>query len=118
MSEPQTFHAEGLAREHGSKGKLYLEFLRQPSLSAGLYVLPTRHQDPQTPHTEDEVYVVLKGRGQIALDGQDRPVIPGSIVYVPAQMEHRFHSIEEDLQVLVLFAPAEGTHTGAVAPNA
>jgi mannose-6-phosphate isomerase-like protein (cupin superfamily) len=118
MPEAQSFHEEALVRRHASQDGLYLEFLRQPSLSAGLYVLPARHRDPQTPHTEDEVYVVLRGRGQIALDGQDHPVMPGSIVYVPARIEHRFHSIVEQLQVLVLFAPAEGTRSGAPVTDA
>lgn len=85
----------------------YNEFLRVPSMSMGLYTIPAGAIDPQQPHTEDEVYVVTAGRGQITVGDEVLPVESGSIVYVPALAEHRFHSIEETLAVLVFFAPAE-----------
>lgn len=90
-----------------TEGRSYTEFLRVDALSAGLYTLPAGGVDPQQPHSEDEVYVVMNGRAQIAVNGEDRAVETGSIVYVAAGVEHRFHSIEETLHVLVFFAPAE-----------
>lgn len=98
--------AELIAQREES-GKSYLEFLRVPSLSVGLYALPAGGVDGQQPHTEDEVYYVVSGRGQIFVGGEDRPVQAGSIVFVAANVEHRFHSIKEDLQIIVFFAPAE-----------
>ena len=71
----------------------------------GLYVLPAGQPDPQSPHTEDEVYYVVKGRGSVRVDGEDRPVTPGSIIYVGEAVEHHFHSITEELSLLVVFAP-------------
>ena len=103
----EAFDVPELANERARSGKPYLEFLRKPSLSAGLYVLPAGGDDPQQPHTEDEVYVVLGGRATIRVGGEDRPVGPGSVVFVAAGVEHRFHGIEEDLAVLVVFAPPE-----------
>ncbi len=97
-----------LLAEQQISGKLYLEFLRVPALSVGLYVLPAGQPDPQQPHTEDEVYYVVQGRGAIRVADEDRVVGPGSIIYVAAGVGHRFHSITEDLQILVFFAPAEG----------
>jgi quercetin dioxygenase-like cupin family protein len=88
-------------------GRPYEEFIRQPSMSIGLYVLPEGATDPQQPHTEDEAYLVLRGRGRIRVEGEDREVGPGSVVFVPARAEHRFHGITEELSVVVLFAPAE-----------
>lgn len=93
--------------ERAASGRLYREFLRHPSMSAGLYVLEAGGDDPQSPHAEDEIYHVVAGRGQIRVAGEDRPVGPGSVVYVPATVEHRFHSIAERLELLVVFAPAE-----------
>jgi len=93
-------------RAHGVS---YQEFLRRPTLSAGLYVLAAGAADPQRPHGEDEVYLVLRGRGRILVSGEDRAVEPGTVVYVPARAEHRFHSITEELSIAVFFAPAEGT---------
>lgn len=88
-------------------GRRYHEFLRQPSLSMGVYVLPAGGVDAQSPHTEDEVYYVASGHAMIRVSDEDRSVGPGSIVFVAANVEHRFHSIEDDLIVLVFFAPAE-----------
>lgn len=88
-------------------GQLYHEFLRVPSMSAGLYRLRAGAIDPQLPHTEDELYYVISGRGSIRVGAEDRSVAAGSSVFVPATIEHRFHSIEEDLIILVFFAPAE-----------
>lgn len=101
------FEISRLARARRESGKLYLEFLRQESLSAGLYELPAGGADPQSPHTEDELYVVQAGKAMIRVGEEDRAVGAGSIVFVAAGVAHRFHSITEDLSVLVLFAPAE-----------
>ena len=91
------------------EGGPYREFLRVPDLSVGLYVLGTGAVDGQSPHTEDEVYVVMAGRGVIHVAGDDRPVKPGSVVYVGAGVVHRFHSVAEDLHVLVFWAPPYGS---------
>ena len=101
------FEIATLREEQARSGKLYLEFLRVPSLSLGVYRLPADGVDPQSPHTEDEVYYVVEGKAQIRVGDEDRSISTGSIVYVAANVEHRFHSIEEDLTILVFFAPAE-----------
>ena len=103
----KAFELGELDRRHATSGQLYLEFLKVPDLSMGLYALAAGAADPQGPHAEDEVYYVVAGRGQIEVEGQSRPVRAGSIVYVPARARHRFHTITEELRVLVFFAPAE-----------
>ncbi|HLA06548.1 MAG TPA: cupin domain-containing protein [Anaerolineales bacterium] len=103
----QAYELADLISQRADSNKLYLEFLKVPDLSMGLYILPAGGTDPQSPHTEDEVYYVVSGRAQIKVADEDRAVQPGSIVYVTKNVEHRFHSIEEELTVLVLFAPAE-----------
>ena len=96
-----------LLEAHKQANKLYLEFLKVPDLSMGLYILPAGGTDPQSPHTEDEVYYVVSGKAQILVADENRDVQAGSIVYVSKNVAHRFHSIEEELTVLVFFAPAE-----------
>jgi mannose-6-phosphate isomerase-like protein (cupin superfamily) len=103
----QAFELAQLISRREAGDKLYLEFLKVPDLSLGLYVLPAGGTDPQSPHTEDEVYYVVSGRAQIKVADEDRAVQAGSIVYVAKNMEHKFHSIEEDLTALVFFTPAE-----------
>ena len=86
---------------------VYAEFLRVPSMSAGVYRIPAGGTDPQGPHTEDELYFVVSGRGNIRVGDEVAEVGPGTAVYVDAGVEHRFHTIAEDLVVLVVFSPAE-----------
>ena len=88
-------------------GDLYHEFLRVPSMSAGVYQLAAGATDPQEPHTEDELYYIVQGKAQLKVADEDIPVEHGSLVFVAANVEHRFHTITEDLTVLVFFAPAE-----------
>ncbi len=92
------------------RGESYLEFLRAASMSCGLYELARGAEDKQIPHAEDEVYYVVRGRARIRVRSEDREVRPGSVVFVPAHAEHRFHDILETLAVLVFFAPPEGTN--------
>ncbi len=83
----------------------YVEQLRVAELSVGTYSIPAGSRDDQTAHTEDEIYVVHRGRARLVADGGSVHVGPGSVVYVPAGEAHRFTDIAEDLAVLVLFAP-------------
>jgi mannose-6-phosphate isomerase-like protein (cupin superfamily) len=105
------FELAQLLAQREQAQRLYLEFLRVPTLSMGLYVLPTGGVDPQQPHAEDEVYYVVGGRGFIQVGAEDRPVQAGTMAFVPAQVSHRFHTITEELKLLVFFAPAEGSQS-------
>jgi len=93
--------------QRSQSGKLYREFLRVPAMSAGLYVLPVGGSDPQRPHREDEMYYVVRGRARFKAAGEDGEVSAGSVMFVEAEIEHRFYDIAEELAVLVFFAPAE-----------
>src|SRR6188474_3238177 len=84
-------------------GRAYHEFLSVPDLSGGLYVLEAGATDPQTPHTEDELYVVMAGRGRIVVGGEDRAVESGTVVFVGAGVPHRFVDITERLVIIVAF---------------
>jgi mannose-6-phosphate isomerase-like protein (cupin superfamily) len=94
-------------QQRGESGKLYREFLRVPAMSAGLYVLASGATDPQSPHHEDEMYYVVRGRGRFRAGDEDQEISAGSVLFVAAELEHRFYDITEELAVLVFFAPAE-----------
>src|SRR5262245_51542744 len=102
-----SFEIGRVIAERQRAGRSYLEFLRIPSMSLGIYTLATGGVDPQKPHHEDEVYYVLHGTAMIRVGTEDRPVVPGTLVFVPANVEHHFHSVTEELTLLVFFAPAE-----------
>jgi mannose-6-phosphate isomerase-like protein (cupin superfamily) len=104
------FEVADLLEVLGKSERLYHEFVRTHDLSVGLYRLPAGGVDPQGPHTEDEVYHVVAGRARITVGDEDRAVQAGSIVFVGADIAHRFHDIEEELVVLGVFGPAEYTH--------
>lgn len=103
------FEPSDLEVRRKAAGMAYLEFVRSAELSGGLYALPAGGVDGQSPHTEDEVYVVLRGKARIVVGSEDAPVGPGSVVFVRAGVDHRFRDIEEDLSVIVVFAPPEGS---------
>lgn len=103
----QTFRFGELKAAQAKGERLYHEFLRVPAMSGGLYVLKAGSVDPQKPHDEDEVYVIMAGRGRFRCEGEEIDVAPGQTIYVPAHDEHRFFDIAEDLEILVFFAPAE-----------
>jgi mannose-6-phosphate isomerase-like protein (cupin superfamily) len=88
-------------------GKTYREFLRVPAMSAGLYLLPAGATDRQKPHREDEIYYVVRGSARFKAGSEDREVSVGSVIFVAAEVGHRFYDITEELAVLVFFAPAE-----------
>ena len=106
---PEAFALAELLEQRRASGKAWLEFLRVPALSMGIYVLPAGAADPQEPHAEDEVYYILSGRAMLRVGSEDRVAEPGSILFVGAAVPHRFHRITDDLTALVFFAPAEGT---------
>jgi quercetin dioxygenase-like cupin family protein len=101
------FEISEIGQQRDAAKKLYLEFLRVPSMSAGIYTLAPGSIDPQKPHTEDELYYVVKGKARIQVGSADQAITEGSIIFVGANVEHRFHDISEELTVLVFFAPAE-----------
>jgi mannose-6-phosphate isomerase-like protein (cupin superfamily) len=101
------FHLDDLAQDLVARGKRYFEFLRIPAMSAGVYVLAAGATDPQKPHHEDELYYVVRGRARMQIGSEHAAVRTGSVIFVEAEREHRFYNIEEELEVLVFFAPAE-----------
>lgn len=101
------FRLDDLDAEREAHEGAYLQFLRERNMSAGLYALPAGGTDPQSPHGQDEIYLVVSGRASITVGDETSHVARGSVVYVPARVPHRFHHITEDLRVLVVFSPPE-----------
>lgn len=101
------FELSSLLQARRVSGRAYFEFLRQSSLSMGVYALPAGAVDPQKPHQQDEVYYIVSGRATFHLSGEERSVKPGDLLFVPTLAPHHFHTISEELTSLVFFAPAE-----------
>ena len=89
--------------------KRYHEFLRVPAMSAGIYVLSAGATDKQSPHQEDEIYYVVRGKAKMRLGREERSISQGDVIFVEKMLEHRFFDISEELVLLVIFAPAESS---------
>jgi mannose-6-phosphate isomerase-like protein (cupin superfamily) len=103
----KVFRLDDLDAERAANQGAYLRFLQERNMSAGLYALKAGESDPQGPHAQDEVYLVVSGRASITVGEETTAVARGSVVYVPAGAPHRFHHISENLRVLVVFSPPE-----------
>jgi len=97
---------QGIARLPGSKGERYVELFRHGTLAVELYA--PRGSDPQSPHTRDEVYVVVEGRGSFRNGGDRHPFERGDVLFVAAGVEHRFEEFTDDLAVWVFFYGPDG----------
>ncbi|NJQ08330.1 cupin domain-containing protein [Streptomyces lonarensis] len=104
----KAFRLDQLEAERAANQGAYLRFLRERTMSAGLYALDAGAQDTQGPHQQDEIYLVVSGRASITVGEETTQVGRGSVVFVPALVPHRFHHITEDLRVMVIFSPPEG----------
>lgn len=98
--------AQGLARLPGSQGERYVELLQHGTLAVELYA--PRGDDPQSPHTRDEVYVVVQGSGYFRNGSERHRFGPGDVLFVPAGIRHRFEEFSDDLAVWVFFYGPEG----------
>jgi mannose-6-phosphate isomerase-like protein (cupin superfamily) len=92
--------------------------LESDDLSVGTYSIPADGQDDQSPHTEDEIYVVRSGRATLVTDSGIAHVEPGSVIYIPAGEHHRFTDVTADLGLIVIFAPPYGSRTALASPGA
>jgi len=86
--------------------KPYEVVLRHGSMHIGLYA--PRGCDPQDPHDQDEVYVVMRGQGEFICGHSKRSFGPGHVLFVPAQIEHRFINFTDDFAAWVVFYGPQG----------
>ena len=107
MAERHWFTAAELQRQlPGPAGQRFAVAFERGSLSVELYA--PRGSDPQQPHTRDEVYVVVSGRGEFTNGAERHAFAPGDLLFVPAGVAHRFEQFTEDLAVWVVFFGPEG----------
>jgi mannose-6-phosphate isomerase-like protein (cupin superfamily) len=100
------FNFDSAAAEMRKRAEIWSEPLRVPAMSVGVYLLAAGSKDQQTPHQEDEIYYVVRGRAALRIGSSTRPVGPGDCMFVAAGDVHRFEDITDDLELFVVFAPA------------
>ena len=85
---------------------LFLELFKHGTLSLEIYK-PDK-VDWQTPHERDEVYVIISGIGTFLNGGTRTPFEPGTFLFVPAGVEHRFENFTDDFSTWVIFYGPNG----------
>jgi hypothetical protein len=89
-----------------ARGGLFAELFRHGSLSVELY--RPIGADHQTPHTRDELYVIMAGTGDFVCAGERRAFVAGEVLFVAAGIEHRFERFSADFCTWVFFYGPEG----------
>jgi mannose-6-phosphate isomerase-like protein (cupin superfamily) len=102
--------AEALAQLPGPAGERWAIVLEHGTLEVEVYA--PRGTDPQKPHTRDELYVVVAGRGEFVNGPNRARFVPGDVLFVPAGVTHRFEDFSDDLAVWVMFYGPEGGEAG------
>ena len=86
------------------KSRYFIDVMETPTMEVGIINLKKDQEDTQQPHTSDEIYYVISGRGTIEIDGIKNEVNPGKIIYIPKKIRHSFHAFSNELIVLYIFA--------------
>jgi mannose-6-phosphate isomerase-like protein (cupin superfamily) len=94
------------ALEAAPGGKRFHYPIRHGTMRVGVYA-PVGH-DPQQPHTQDELYIVIRGRGTFVKDTDRRPFGPGDVIFVEAGVPHRFEDFTPEFATWVVFWGPEG----------
>ena len=87
-------------------GNLAIPVFNHGSMEIELY--NPEETDPQTPHSRDEIYFVINGSGEFFNGQENVKVEKGSLLFVPAGIEHRFLNFSQDFAVWVIFYGPEG----------
>jgi len=90
----------------GAGGERSRELFRHGSLQVKVYA--PQGQDPQSPHTRDEAYIVIRGTGTFVSDAGRQRFAPGDFLFAPAGIAHRFEAMSADFAVWVFFYGPEG----------
>jgi mannose-6-phosphate isomerase-like protein (cupin superfamily) len=102
----QRFFGEWIGRLPTKDGKPFVVAHEHGTLKIELFA--PRGVDTQSPHSQDEVYVVVSGAGHFVSGPNRAPFGPGDLLFVPAGVEHHFEDFTNDLAVWVIFYGPEG----------
>ncbi len=106
--------AAALAAIPAERSVPYARVFAHGSLALEAYA--PRGRDLQGPHRQDELYIVMRGRGDFVNGARRHGFVPGDALFVPAGVEHRFESFTADLAVWVIFWGPEGGEAAAPHP--
>ena len=98
--------------EETPEGKRFHYPIRHGSMRVGVYA-PRAPHDPQSPHDQDELYIVISGRGTFLKGAERRAFAPGDLIFVEAGAVHRFEGYGDDFATWVVFWGPNGGEAAA-----
>ena len=103
--------ADAEAKIPTATGEHAVSLLQQGSLNIKLSqpIPPNR----QTPHDQDELYIVARGRGVLVHDGARDEFETGDLMFIAAGTEHHVEDFSDDLTVWVVFFGPKGGDVAA-----
>jgi len=104
MNEAKVFELQDLVSRLKKEDGYFLDFLKVRRLEAGIILLHPGERDTQEPHMADELYFIIEGSGFIEFGRNKRAIKKGSVIFIPANMHHKFYDNDEDIVVLYMFA--------------
>ena len=102
--ESSSYQIEDLLKTAANQDGRYYRFIDNEKLTSGIYELKVGDEDLQNPHEWDELYYVLEGEATLQAGGESYDAVPGAILFVAADVDHKFVNINQDLKILVFFS--------------
>lgn len=109
---PFVFAAAAAALAKPEPGRISARIFGHGTMQLRWYA--PRGTDAQTPHEQDEIYVVVTGQGMFRRGEEVQPFEPGDAIFVPAGIVHRFEDFSDDLGIWVVFYGRQGVEAGGV----
>ena len=98
--------ADALSQLPGPNGESFVSVFQHGTLIVEILAPPSK--SPLPPHSQDEVYIVAQGTGELVNDGTRVPIRPGDFLFVPAGVQHHFENFTDDLTIWIIFYGPEG----------
>ena len=103
MKKPRVYEIDNFLSQLKNSDQYFIDCINTNSIQAGIMLLHPGKDDIQAPHSIDEVYYVVQGNGFIKIDKKDYEIKPGTVIFIPAKVEHKFHGNNQDLVIFYVF---------------
>ena len=100
------------ANEKWKEGVWDIEVFKNGTMS--LQVFAPKGIDYQTPHDQDEIYIVIDGSGKIEIEGIQYPFSPGTAIFVAAGKKHKFIGNHSGIKLWVVFYGVKGGERNSI----
>lgn len=97
---------EAIAQLQMEEQHRFTTVMRYGTMSVEYYA--PKIKDLQTPHLQDELYIIISGKSIFMRDDKQVRCMSGDVLFVPAGVKHRFENFTDDFATWVIFYGPEG----------